>query len=287
MENSFRMRSHVRFGYRAYAFTLIELLVIIAIIAILASVLFPVFAQAREKARSTTCLSNLKQITMAEIMYSQDYDETFGFFLGNCVGNEHIVQCVITDPIAQVVHTYLKGEQALFCPDRTTNSFDCGGPCFGYGYNWSFYNGWDDGTGMLHAAQILPGGNGSLLSGKSHAEFTQPASTFLIGDTWDTMPYTLDVYATWNGPGSSRHSGGLNFGFVDGHVKWSPMRHGMTKADTYVVGNASRTHSIPQADTLTPANPDSLNSYCSDPEGADCNAIKSWFLHNTVFDNLH
>src|SRR6266581_8496416 len=58
-------------------FTLIELLVVIAIIAILAAILFPVFAQARESARQTTCLSNLKQIALAGMMYAQDYDETF------------------------------------------------------------------------------------------------------------------------------------------------------------------------------------------------------------------
>ncbi len=59
------------------AFTLIELLVVIAIIAILAAILFPVFAQAREKARQTTCLSNLKQINLGVQQYVQDYDESF------------------------------------------------------------------------------------------------------------------------------------------------------------------------------------------------------------------
>ena len=61
--------------FRNQAFTLIELLVVIAIIAILAAILFPVFAQAREKARQTSCLSNAKQIGLASQMYAQDYDE--------------------------------------------------------------------------------------------------------------------------------------------------------------------------------------------------------------------
>ena len=66
-------KSHVK----QEGFTLIELLVVIAIIAILAAILFPVFAQARAKARQTSCLSNIKQLTLGWTMYAQDYDESF------------------------------------------------------------------------------------------------------------------------------------------------------------------------------------------------------------------
>src|SRR5215831_17495835 len=89
---------------RKSGFTLIELLVVIAIIAILAAILFPVFAQAREKARQTSCLSNHKQYALATLMYVQDNDETFppSTFLapGFCVGTFY-----------QVVDPYVKNQQ--------------------------------------------------------------------------------------------------------------------------------------------------------------------------------
>src|SRR5438034_5691077 len=96
---------------RRHGFTLIELLVVIAIIAILAAILFPVFAQAREKARATSCVSNLKQIMLSHMMYSQDYDEVFtGTFRQYPDGRRtHWGQLVIP---------YIKNYGIFRCPDQ-------------------------------------------------------------------------------------------------------------------------------------------------------------------------
>jgi prepilin-type N-terminal cleavage/methylation domain-containing protein/prepilin-type processing-associated H-X9-DG protein len=99
---------------RRNAFTLIELLVVIAIIAILAAILFPVLAQAREKARQTSCLSNLKQIGLAALMYAQDYDETFPgteYGEGTADSPEYFW--------ADVIAPYTKNEQIYACPSES------------------------------------------------------------------------------------------------------------------------------------------------------------------------
>jgi prepilin-type N-terminal cleavage/methylation domain-containing protein/prepilin-type processing-associated H-X9-DG protein len=113
------------------AFTLIELLVVIAIIAILAAILFPVFAQAREKARQTSCLSNLKQYSLATLMYVQDYDEAFPYsaYLNNT--------CNPANPFSVAtfywaVVPYVKNDQITRCPseDQAMNTqLLVGAPC--------------------------------------------------------------------------------------------------------------------------------------------------------------
>src|SRR5687767_4467240 len=97
--------------FRKSGFTLIELLVVIAIIAILAAILFPVFARARENARRASCQSNLKQIALGVFQYRQDYDERFpidGSGTGDSLGWAYVIQ------------PYLKSEQIFQCPSENT-----------------------------------------------------------------------------------------------------------------------------------------------------------------------
>jgi len=109
-------------------FTLIELLVVIAIIAILAAILFPVFARAREKARQSTCLSNVKQITLSILQYAQDYDERFPFAYStppNSADRKGLIQ--ITQP-------YIQNWQIHNCPsaDMESNTSYLGNRSYGY-----------------------------------------------------------------------------------------------------------------------------------------------------------
>jgi prepilin-type N-terminal cleavage/methylation domain-containing protein len=139
------MRSQMRRG-----FTLIELLVVIAIIAILAAILFPVFAQARAKARSIACLSNCKQVGNAFAMYTQDYDETSPSMWG---GWEWFYG----------MFPYMKSADLLLCPERiegSPTSYNAMGQSFGmkrysgYGYNWGPI-GWRGG-GLLGQQVAAP-----------------------------------------------------------------------------------------------------------------------------------
>ena len=107
-------------------FTLIELLVVIAIIAILATILFPVFARARENARATTCRSNLRQLGLAMTQYTEDYDGAYP--------TVHSPGQIVGDPVTEI-QPYVKDRSFLYCPSR--DDLDGSGkPLMGYGYNW-------------------------------------------------------------------------------------------------------------------------------------------------------
>src|SRR5881275_859293 len=127
-------------------FTLIELLVVIAIIAILAAILFPVFAQAREKARQATCMSNSKQWGLGSMMYIQDYDETFPKAY-NLVDGKAAAWYTLLQP-------YVKNTQLVNCPSHTN---DASRSPVGYGWNIGtntakhFY---DDGFGYYYGDKL-------------------------------------------------------------------------------------------------------------------------------------
>jgi prepilin-type N-terminal cleavage/methylation domain-containing protein/prepilin-type processing-associated H-X9-DG protein len=177
-------------------FTLIELLVVIAIIAILAAILFPVFARAREKARQSACLSNVKQTTLAVVMYAQDYDEALPFAIGGSMTQMW--------SLMELLEPYIKNRQVLLCPGDPTGAIDFS--VFGlgrtsYGYNY-----------VLFAQRLRP----PLQPCVVLAEVPRPAATLTVwdGHNTGTNPMAPLIYASF------RHNGGANAGFLDGHVKW-------------------------------------------------------------------
>lgn len=193
-------------------FTLIELLVVIAIIAILAAILFPVFARAREKARQSSCLSNTKQLQLAILMYVQDYDETF------CLGNNSWAGTWVK--WYTLITPYVKNQQILLCPSERHKT---------PGYGWNIRGGNADsntttglylnnGMGYHFASGDIDTPTGTRLS---MSDIEEPAETINIGDL--SPPYGSNVgylvlYIKSYVP--DLHNEGANFGFVDGHAKW-------------------------------------------------------------------
>lgn len=203
-------------------FTLIELLVVIAIIAILAAILFPVFAKAREKARQTTCSNNVKQIATGLTMYFQDYDEQLpGGYAVNWDGTYSIGGFV--DPIAP----YLKNTQIFVCPsDGLKNALSAdpsknfqsailpGTPPnqpLSYGYN--YYLGAGSG---INPGQIQFPSQTCLV-----AEVIQRPYVYTIAPNpaITGVSQVLDA-ANARMVGGARHNDGMNVGFLDGHCKW-------------------------------------------------------------------
>jgi prepilin-type N-terminal cleavage/methylation domain-containing protein/prepilin-type processing-associated H-X9-DG protein len=210
-------------------FTLIELLVVIAIIAILAAILFPVFAKAREKARQASCMSNLKQLTLAALMYISDADGCGPVTNPKCWGNNPGGMWWFA-----AIYPYVKNTQVYQCPSMALgwNGVQCvtNPPCSGMGYmsfNGTIDYGWNE--NFAHPGQI----------GVKQAAWQAPAQLYLMGDCRCTVvwapdsagimervafasaPITLSCAAPTPFQSSyCRHNDGSNIGFADGHVKW-------------------------------------------------------------------
>ena len=215
-------------------FTLIELLVVIAIIAILAAILFPVFAKVREKARQTSCASNLRQIGLGVMQYTQDNDEvTPGGWLPTGYSAPHY---------GQVLQSYIKSKQIFKCPDdsSTDTSFSSDDPNFGprfhnsYAINYDAMQTGSENFGLALAAFNAPAGTVYIVdkgqTSLKTAPFVAPSASIKNGCLFfaDPASGTTNQYdksdnmsggdGNWCAP-LARHTDLANVTFVDGHVK--------------------------------------------------------------------
>ena len=249
-------------------FTLIELLVVIAIIAILAAILFPVFAQAKEAAKKSACLSNTKQQDLAYVMYASDYDDWSLCFKTPVTKDSNGAWGGTGGYWFDLVQPYVKNFGVVFCPDRNLidnglkaeEPYNSAGVYYepGYGYDDGFTS--DSGWGLTE--QDVNSSGKTFRPGKNLSVIGSPADLVAFGDSNDTgsMSAAMDnIFSGPDGPtgtGTIRHGGKFNFGFVDGHC------HNITM----VAGNFAGYGFVARASSQTDAlkwcyNPDAVGDY--------------------------
>lgn len=176
---------------RLNAFTLVEILVVLAVVVVLAAILFPVFNRVREQGRATTCRSNLKQLATAVQLYAQDNNGRIPFLF-----DENI--------LASYLGNVANAKNMFFCPSQTQPD-----------NVWS-YNQNEDVADFSIALNI----------GKPQDRILKPSQTWLQTDGVDYPsgdgPHSAFIKPAQGSPClfSTWHSGGANYSFVDGHVKW-------------------------------------------------------------------
>jgi prepilin-type N-terminal cleavage/methylation domain-containing protein/prepilin-type processing-associated H-X9-DG protein len=227
---------------RKRGFTLIELLVVIAIIAILAAILFPVFAKAREKARQTSCLSNVRQLVTGCMSYAQDYDESVPASATFC----HVPwRYGLCEQYFTQINPYVKNWQIYACPsmrNTTCNGYGIQhhGVCcavndgfvssdfkLSYGYNECVLNSWRvAGTPSPPGPIGAPGAMGEykLATATTAAQDILVAESPGLANNLVRIAYANVCGAVCN-PSvrteqNARHNGGSNVSFMDGHAKW-------------------------------------------------------------------
>ena len=249
----YRHQAHAKVLNRPLGFTLIEILVVVAIIALLAAILFPAFARARENGRRASCQSNLKQLGMAFLQYSQDYDEHYPALNSQLSGT--FLNLIAVDPAGYwpaAIYPYAKNTQIYVCPDATLAN-PASGMAISYAYNEAV--AWPPNITCSAETGAICGVTGAL------ASFTSTAKTMLLyeiqpqaGDPsnpavhqvllgWGlgstascpvyignndicgnaaTGPLSNPCCGTLNASNAARHVNGADYLLADGHVKWYP-----------------------------------------------------------------